>query len=184
MAEKKIVWLKLRAEGCRPRQPAQRQNPNDRLVRALGGFSAALKGPPYNHSSAAADAPRSLPAAIPARAVRPRVRARVGRFATNKFTNAIAFDHRAHGFQVRRRRSAEDQRHPFGSRSLLDCRVCPDDEGSMDREVRRRGESRSGDRIELINESDDPIVTFRKAALPSSRGRDQAPPFRRRVTPM
>ena len=44
VAEKKILWLKLRAEGVAGHgsQPND-QNPNDRLVRALGRLAGGLR---------------------------------------------------------------------------------------------------------------------------------------------
>lgn len=71
VAEKQIAWMRVRAEGVAGHgsQPHD-QNPNDRLVRAL----TRLLGQP-------------MPAV--SNQVLDTMRARVGTFATNKFTNAI-----------------------------------------------------------------------------------------------
>ena len=71
VAEKKILWLKLRAEGVAGHgsQPHE-QNPNDRLVRAL----AHLLGEPLPSTSFT---------------VLDTMKSRVGAFAANKFNNAI-----------------------------------------------------------------------------------------------
>jgi acetylornithine deacetylase/succinyl-diaminopimelate desuccinylase-like protein len=71
VAEKQIAWMKIRAEGVAGHgsQPHD-QNPNDRLVR---GLTRLLEKP--------------MPA--PSNPVLATMQARVGSFATNKFTNAI-----------------------------------------------------------------------------------------------
>src|SRR5262249_20169423 len=83
VAEKKIVWLKLRAEGVAGHgsQPTD-TNPNDRLVKAL----ARLLG------DSAAAAPKLADQGAERRrepTVIDMMQAKVGAFAQNKFTNAI-----------------------------------------------------------------------------------------------
>src|SRR5207244_3920980 len=72
VAEKKIVWVKVRAEGVSGHgsQPTD-QNPNDRLVKAIDRLLADRS-------------PERL--ALPIVDV---MRANIGTFAANKFTNAI-----------------------------------------------------------------------------------------------
>src|SRR4051812_33307801 len=76
IAEKKIVWLKLRAEGVAGHgsQPTD-TNPNDRLVKGLARLLAAPNAP--------------LPSASRDVSVLDMMQAKVGAFAKNKFTNAI-----------------------------------------------------------------------------------------------
>ena len=71
VAEKQIAWMKVRAEGVAGHgsQPHDR-NPNDRLVRALTRLLAE-------------------PVPAPSNPVLEAMRANVGTFAQNKFTNAI-----------------------------------------------------------------------------------------------
>src|SRR5262245_60143363 len=88
VAEKKIVWLKVRAAGVAGHgsQPHD-QNPNDRLVRAVARLLA--DGP-----ERAAPRPQEDASAV-GRPFQGRqdlvdvMRANVGTFADNKFTNAI-----------------------------------------------------------------------------------------------
>ena len=77
VAEKKIVWLKVRAEGVAGHgsQPHD-QNPNDRLVRAV----ARLLSEPDRPVSAPAGGRENLVEVM---------KGNVGTFASNKFTNAI-----------------------------------------------------------------------------------------------
>ena len=84
VAEKKIVWLKLRAEGVAGHgsQPTD-TNPNDRLVRAL----ARLLGGPERTALPPADTARPVQGREPS--VLDMMQAKVGAFAQNKFTNAI-----------------------------------------------------------------------------------------------
>src|SRR5215213_745760 len=79
VAEKKIVWLKLRAEGVAGHgsQPTD-TNPNDRLVRALGRLLASDSAP-----AAQASGTRGEPSVLD------MMKTKVGTFAENKFTNAI-----------------------------------------------------------------------------------------------
>src|SRR6185436_6923017 len=142
VAEKKIVWMKVRAEGVAGHgsQPHD-QNPNDRLIKALGRL---LSQPlPTGNFSVLND-----------------MKARVGEFAPNKFTNAI--QHSTIALTWLRSGVGEPPKInviPSVAEAGLDCRVLPGTtKDDWIREIRRR----LGDpeiKIELINESDDPIVT-------------------------
>jgi acetylornithine deacetylase/succinyl-diaminopimelate desuccinylase-like protein len=157
VAEKKIVWLKLRAEGVAGHgsQPTD-TNPNDRLVKAL----TRLLGPDGARPSAS-PAPRSSePTVID------MMQAKVGAFAQNKFTNAIQ---RSTISLTWFRSGVGDPPKinviPSVAEAGLDCRVLPGI--SRDRWIaevtRRLGDP--GIKIELINESDDPVVTTQDAPL-------------------
>src|SRR5947208_16623468 len=82
VAEKKIVWLKLRAEGVAGHgsQPSD-QNPNDRLVKAL----TKLLG--ESNVGGGLERPALQPSREPT--VLEMMQAKVGALASNKFTNAI-----------------------------------------------------------------------------------------------
>ena len=157
VAEKKIVWLKLRAEGIAGHgsQPTD-QNPNDRLVKALARLFA---------SEASEGARRLQPSGTVASGSRElsvidMMQAKIGTFAQNKFTNAIQ---RSTISLTWFRSGVGDPPKinviPSVAEAGLDCRVLPGT--SKDQwiaEIKRR----LGDpsiAIELINESDDPIVT-------------------------
>jgi acetylornithine deacetylase/succinyl-diaminopimelate desuccinylase-like protein len=142
VAEKKIVWLKVRAEGIAGHgsQPHD-QNPNDRLVRALQ---------------------RLLNSPLPSGdfSVLNTMQTRVGRFAENKFTNAI--QHSTIAVTWIRSGVGEPAKInviPSVAEAGLDCRVLPGvSRDAWIAEVKRR----LGDpslKIELINESDDPLVS-------------------------
>ncbi len=142
VAEKKIVWLKVRAEGVAGHgsQPHD-QNPNDRLVRAL----ARLLGEPMPGGDFT---------------VLRTMQAKVGTFASNKFNNAI--QHSTIALTWLRSGVGEPPKInviPSVAEVGLDCRVLPGT--SRDQwiaEIRRR----LGDpslTIDLIYESDDPVVT-------------------------
>lgn len=142
VAEKKIVWLKVRAEGVAGHgsQPSE-GNPNDRLVRALG----RLLGEPLPSGDFS---------------VLKTMKARVGAFAENKFTNAIG--HSTIALTWMRSGVGDPPKInviPSVAEAGLDCRVLPGvTREAWIAEVRRR----FGDpslTIELINESDDPVVT-------------------------
>ena len=161
VAEKKIVWLKLRVEGVAGHgsQPND-QNPNDRLVRAL---SRLLE-----------DGARSLQASedrsAKTVALQPTIvdvmKAKVGTFAQNKFTNAIQ---RSTIALTWFRSGVGDPPKinviPSVAEAGLDCRVLPGTtKDQWIAEVKRR----LGDpaiAVELINESDDPVVTSSDAPL-------------------
>ncbi|MCU1383542.1 MAG: hypothetical protein JWL71_2239 [Acidobacteria bacterium] len=155
VAEKKIVWLKLRAEGVAGHgsQPTD-TNPNDRLVKALARLLSATPAP----------------AAPPARSGEPSVlemmQAKVGAFAKNKFTNAI----QQSTISLTWFRSGVGDPPkinviPSVAEAGLDCRVLPGTTKDqwLAEVARRLGDPRI--RIELINESDDPVVTSHDAPL-------------------
>jgi acetylornithine deacetylase/succinyl-diaminopimelate desuccinylase-like protein len=142
VAEKKIVWLKVRAEGVAGHgsQPHD-QNPNDRLVRALQ---------------------RLLNQPLPSGdfSVLNTMKTRVGTFADNKFTNAI--QHSTIALTWIRSGVGDPAKInviPSVAEAGLDCRVLPGvSRDAWIAEIRRR----LGDpalKIELINESDDPLVS-------------------------
>ena len=142
VAEKKLVWLKVRAEGVAGHgsQPHD-QNPNDRLARALARLLA-----------------QPLPSAD--FSVLNTMTSRVGAFAANKFTNAIT--HSTISLTWVRSGVGEPPKInviPSVAEAGLDCRVLPGTTRDQWLEEIRR---RLGDptlKLELINESDDPIVT-------------------------
>jgi acetylornithine deacetylase/succinyl-diaminopimelate desuccinylase-like protein len=142
VAEKKIVWLKVRAEGVAGHgsQPHD-QNPNDRLVRALQ---------------------RLLNQPLPSGdfSVLNTMKTRVGTFADNKFTNAI--EHSTIALTWIRSGVGDPAKInviPSVAEAGLDCRVLPGvSRDAWIADIRRR----LGDpalKIELINESDDPLVS-------------------------
>ena len=142
VAEKKIVWLKVRAEGVAGHgsQPND-QNPNDRLVKALERLLA-----------------QPLPSGD--FSVLATMKSRVGTFAANKFTNAI--QHSTIALTWLRSGVGDPPKInviPSVAEAGLDCRVLPGTtKDQWMTEIRRR----LGDptlTLELINESDDPIVT-------------------------
>ncbi|HTK28947.1 MAG TPA: M20/M25/M40 family metallo-hydrolase [Vicinamibacterales bacterium] len=142
VAEKKIVWLKIRAEGVAGHgsQPND-QNPNDRLVRGLGRL---LAQPMPTGDFAVVDT----------------MKKRIGPFAPNKFMNAIG--HSTISLTWIRSGVGEPPKTnviPSVAEAALDCRVLPGT--SRDQwvaEIRRRlGDD--GLKIEVINESDDPMTT-------------------------
>jgi acetylornithine deacetylase/succinyl-diaminopimelate desuccinylase-like protein len=159
VAEKKIVWLKLRAEGVAGHgsQPTD-TNPNDRLVKALarllGDSAAAPKLAGQNAER------RREPSVLD------MMQAKVGTFAKNKFTNAI----QQSTISLTWFRSGVGDPPkinviPSVAEAGLDCRVLP---GITKDQWIASIASRLGDpgiKIELINESDDPIVTSQDAPL-------------------
>ena len=186
IAEKKIVWLKVRAEGVAGHgsQPND-QNPNDHLVRAVarligtGGPERPAPqqperpAPQRSERSAPQRSERPAPQQDVARPFQGRdpsvvdmMKARVGTFATNKFTNAI----QQSTIAVTWLRSGVGEPPkinviPSVAEVGLDCRVLPGTtKDQWIEEVRRR----LGDpslKIELINESDDPVVTSQDTPL-------------------
>jgi len=154
VAEKKIVWLKLRAEGVAGHgsQPND-QNPNDRLVRALARLLGESSG-----------APTVRPSREPS--VLDVMQAKVGTFAQNKFTNAIQQSTIAlTWFRSGVGDPPKINVIPSVAEAGLDCRVLPGTtKDQWIAEVKRR----LGDpaiAVELINESDDPVVTSSDAPL-------------------
>ncbi|MBI3402464.1 MAG: M20/M25/M40 family metallo-hydrolase [Acidobacteria bacterium] len=152
VAEKKIVWLKIRAEGVAGHgsQPIE-QNANDHLVNAL---QRLLAEPPGARTVPAKDSIVEI------------MRTRVGTLAQNKFTNAIQ---RSTISLTWFKSGVGDPPKinviPSVAEAGLDCRVLPGttrDQWIAD--VRRR----LGDpplKIDVVNESDDPIVTSQDSAL-------------------
>jgi acetylornithine deacetylase/succinyl-diaminopimelate desuccinylase-like protein len=160
VAEKKIVWLKLRVEGVAGHgsQPND-QNPNDRLVRALARLLAA---PDASGDRAAKTV--ALQSREPS--VLEMMQAKVGAFAQNKFTNAI--QHSTIAVTWLRSGVGDPPKInviPSVAEAGLDCRVLPGTtKDQWIAEVKRRlGDP--GIAIELINESDDPVVTSPDAPL-------------------
>ena len=157
VAEKKIVWLKLRAEGVAGHgsQPTD-TNPNDRLVRAL----ARLLGGP------APSAPEALRRQNREPSVLDIMQAKVGAFAQNKFTNAI--QHSTVSLTWFRSGVGDPPKInviPSVAEAGLDCRVLP---GTTRDQWITEIQRRLGDpaiKVELINESDDPVVTSQDAPL-------------------
>ena len=148
VAEKKIMWLKLRAEGVAGHgsQPHDK-NPNDRMIRAL----ARLLGEPMPTS---------------AFSVLDTMKARVGALAPNKFNNAI--QHSTISITSFRSGVGDPPKVnviPSVAEATLDCRVLPGTtKDQWLAEIRRR----LGDpevRIEIINEGDDPVVTTQDSSF-------------------
>jgi acetylornithine deacetylase/succinyl-diaminopimelate desuccinylase-like protein len=159
VAEKKIVWLKLRAEGVAGHgsQPTD-TNPNDRLVRALARLLAEPGAPEPS--------PAGAPQSARAPSVLDMMQAKVGAFARNKFTNAI--QHSTISLTWLRSGVGDPPKInviPSVAEAGLDCRVLPGTtRDQWIAEIKRR----LGDpaiTIELINESDDPVVTSQDSPL-------------------
>jgi acetylornithine deacetylase/succinyl-diaminopimelate desuccinylase-like protein len=160
VAEKKIVWLKLRAEGVAGHgsQPTD-QNPNDRLVKALARLLST--------DGARAEGARAFQASDKREpSVLDVMQAKVGAFAQNKFTNAI----QRSTISLTWFRSGVGEPPkinviPSVAEAGLDCRVLPGTtKDQWIAEIRRR----LGDpsiAVELINESDDPVVTTADSPL-------------------
>lgn len=142
VAEKKIFWLRVRAEGMAGHgsQPHDR-NPNDRLVRAL----ARLVDEPLPT--------RSLP-------VLEVMRQRLGPLAENKFTRAI--QHSTISLTTLDSGVGEPAKVnviPSIAEATLDCRVLP---GTTREEWLAEIRRRLGDpdiQVEVIYESEDTVVT-------------------------
>jgi acetylornithine deacetylase/succinyl-diaminopimelate desuccinylase-like protein len=142
VAEKKILWLKLRVEGVAGHgsQPHD-QNPNDRLIRAL----ARLLGEPLPASSFA---------------IIETMKSRIGTLAANKFNNAI--QHSTISLTSLRSGVGDPPKVnviPSVAEATIDCRVLPGT--SKDQwmaEIRRRLAD-PDIKIEITYESDDPVVT-------------------------
>ncbi|MBW8714061.1 MAG: M20/M25/M40 family metallo-hydrolase, partial [Acidobacteria bacterium] len=142
VAEKKILWLKLTAEGVAGHgsQPHD-QNPNDRLVRAL---SRLLNDPLPSTSFTVLDTMKS----------------RVGTFAVNKFNNAI--QHSTISLTSLRSGVGDPPKVnviPSIAEATIDCRVLPGT--SKDQwmtEIRRRLAD-PAIKVEITYEGDEPVVT-------------------------
>jgi acetylornithine deacetylase/succinyl-diaminopimelate desuccinylase-like protein len=142
VAEKKILWLKLTAEGVAGHgsQPHD-QNPNDRLVAAL----ARLLAEPLPSSDFS---------------VLEIMKDRVGTFARNKFTNAI--QHSTISLTTLVSGVGDPPKHnviPSIAEATLDCRVLPGtSREAWLAEIRRRlGDDEIA--IDVVYESEDPVVT-------------------------
>jgi acetylornithine deacetylase/succinyl-diaminopimelate desuccinylase-like protein len=164
VAEKKIVWLKLRAEGVAGHgsQPTD-TNPNDRLVKAL----ARLLGPEGAREPRRPEpGARAFQASGGEPSVLDMMQAKVGAFAQNKFTNAI--QHSTISLTWFRSGVGDPPKInviPSVAEAGLDCRVLP---GTTRDQWIAEIQRRLGDpeiKIELINESDDPVVTSQDAPL-------------------
>jgi len=148
VAEKKIIWLKLTAEGVAGHgsQPHDR-NPNDRLI---GALSRLLAEP--------------LPAS--SFSVLDTLKARVGTLAANKFNNAI--QHSTISITSFRSGVGEPPKVnviPSLAEATLDCRVLP---GTSKDQWLKEIARRLGDadvKIEVTYESEDPMVTTQDSAL-------------------
>jgi acetylornithine deacetylase/succinyl-diaminopimelate desuccinylase-like protein len=148
IAEKKILWLKLRAEGIAGHgsQPHD-QNPNDRLTRALARLlSQPLPTSPF--------------------AVLETMKSRIGPLAVNKFNNAI--QHSTISITSLRSGVGDPPKAnviPSVAEATLDCRVLPGTtKDQWLTEIRRRlGDSEI--KIEIVYEGEDPIVTTQDSAL-------------------
>ena len=142
VAEKKILWLKLRAEGTAGHgsQPHD-QNPNDRLTRAL----AKLLSEPLPTSP--------LP-------ILKTMNERVGALASNKFNNAI--QHSTISITSLRSGVGDPPKVnviPSVAEATLDCRVLP---GTTKEQWLAEIRRRLGDpqiTIQVINDGPDPVVT-------------------------
>jgi acetylornithine deacetylase/succinyl-diaminopimelate desuccinylase-like protein len=142
VAEKKIFWLTLRAEGIagHASQPHD-QNPNDRLVRAL---SRLLSEPAPSSSFSVLETMKS----------------RVGAFAVNKFNNAI--QHSTISLTTLRSGVGDPPKInviPSVAEATIDCRVLP---GTTKEQWLAEIRRRLGDpsiKIEISYEGDEPSVT-------------------------
>ena len=148
VAEKKLIWLKLTAEGVAGHgsQPHDK-NPNDRLVRAL----ARLLSEPMPTS---------------AFSVLDTLKSRVGVLADNKFNNAI--QHSTISITTLKSGVGEPPKAnviPSIAEASLDCRVLPgtSKEQWLKEIARRLGDP--GIRMDVIYESDDPVVTTTDSAF-------------------
>jgi acetylornithine deacetylase/succinyl-diaminopimelate desuccinylase-like protein len=143
VAEKKIIWLQLTAEGVAGHgsQPHDR-NPNDRMIRAL----ARLLAEPTPTSSFE---------------VLDTLKERIGTLAPNKFNNAI--QHSTISITSFRSGVGEPPKVnviPSIATATLDCRVLP---GTSKEQWLKEIARRLGDpeiKVEVTYESDDPIVTL------------------------
>ena len=148
VAEKKMLWLKVRAEGVAGHgsQPND-QNPNDRLIRALARLlSEPLPTSPFS--------------------VLETMKSRVGPLAASKFINAI--QHSTIAITTLRSGVGDPPKVnviPSVAEATLDCRVLPGTTPDQwMAEIRRR----LGDaslKIEIVYEGPDPSVTTQDSPL-------------------
>ena len=157
VAEKKLIWLTVRADGTSGHgsQPSE-ANPNDRLTR---GLARLLSG-----EASADGAGANLPAST--RGLLETMKARVGTFAANKFTNAMQRSTVAITWM--RSGVGEPPKQnviPSVAEAGLDCRVLPG--VTRDQwlgEIRRR----LGDNeltVRVVTEGDDAIVSRTDTAM-------------------
>lgn len=142
VAEKKLLWLKLRAEGVAGHgsQPHD-QNPNDRLVRGL----AKLLASPM--PSGEIEVIKTL-------------RQRVGRLAQNKYMRAV--EHSTVALTTLRSGVGEPPKSnviPSVAEATLDCRVLPGTSKAEWLELLRKRLDDDKLAISVLFESDEPIVT-------------------------
>ncbi|MGH8653485.1 MAG: M20/M25/M40 family metallo-hydrolase [Gammaproteobacteria bacterium] len=142
VAEKKILWLRLRAEGVAGHgsQPHE-QNPNVHLVRALNRLMSEPM--PAGHFS-----------------VIDTMKQRIGPLAQNKFNNAI----QRSTISITSLRSGVGDPPkvnviPSVAEATLDCRVLPGTTAAQWVEEIERRLADPTIKIEVINEGDDPVVT-------------------------
>lgn len=148
VAEKKILWLRLRAEGVAGHgsQPHD-QNANDRIVRAL----AHLLAEPFPSSSFS---------------VLDTMKSRVGALAPNRFNNAI--EHSTISLTSLRSGVGDPPKVnviPSVAEATIDCRVLP---GTSKDQWMAEIHRRLGDpaiKIEIVYEGDDPIVTTQESTF-------------------
>jgi acetylornithine deacetylase/succinyl-diaminopimelate desuccinylase-like protein len=148
VAEKKILWLKLTAEGVAGHgsQPHDK-NPNDRLVRALARLLAE-------------------PMPTSAFSVLETFKSRVGPLAANKFNNAI--QHSTISITSLRSGVGEPPKVnviPSVAEATLDCRVLP---GTTKAQWLREIDRRLGDpgiKVDVTYESPDPVITTTDSPL-------------------
>ncbi|MGH2436648.1 MAG: M20/M25/M40 family metallo-hydrolase, partial [bacterium] len=142
VVEKKILWLRLRAEGVAGHgsQPHE-QNPNVHLVRALNRLMSEPM--PAGHFS-----------------VIDTMKQRIGPLAQNKFNNAI----QRSTISITSLRSGVGDPPkvnviPSVAEATLDCRVLPGTTAAQWVEEIERRLADPTITIEVINEGDDPVVT-------------------------
>ncbi len=148
VAEKKIMWLKLRAEGVAGHgsQPHDK-NPNDRLVRALAHLlSEPMPTSPFS--------------------VIETMKARVGTLAANKFNNAI--QHSTIAITSLRSGVGDPPKVnviPSVAEATLDCRVLPGTTKEQWLAEIRRRLADPEIAIEVVSEGEDPVVTTQDSAF-------------------
>lgn len=142
VAEKKLIWLKVRADGVAGHgsQPHE-QNPNDRLVRAL-------------HRLLAEPLPTGSVAIVD------QLRRRLGPLAPNKYARAI--EQSTIALTTLRSGVGEPPKVnviPSVAEATLDCRVLPGTTTAQWLDELRRRLGDPGLQLTVTYESDDPVVT-------------------------